>query len=236
MPSAESQSSAMNMWYSFNYGSVHFITVDTETGFAGAPLETRYVLPCGGFGDQLAWLENDLKVANANRANRPWIFVQGHRPMYQGEEINEPFQAAMEDLFYEYGVDIYFSGHVHHYERNLPVYKGITTGNASDPYNNPAETTYLMIGGAGNDEMDDSKVVDPSPVERLIESDAPGPWTAVTDEGSFGIGKISIIDDSHLTFQYYRTTASEIFDSFTLTRDHSKYIEKFRNKYLRGLQ
>jgi UDP-2,3-diacylglucosamine pyrophosphatase LpxH len=36
--------------------------------------------------------------------------------MYQGDSVNEGFQAAMEDLFYKYGVDIYFSGHVHHYE------------------------------------------------------------------------------------------------------------------------
>ena len=61
-------------------------------------------------------LENDLIEANKNRALRPWIFAQGHHPMYQGDSVNEGFQAAMEDLFYKYGVDIYFSGHVHHYE------------------------------------------------------------------------------------------------------------------------
>lgn len=59
--------------------------------------------------------------ANKNRATRPWIFVQGHRPMYQGKSINADFQAAMEEMFYEYGVDIYFSGHVHSYERDYPV-------------------------------------------------------------------------------------------------------------------
>lgn len=41
--------------------------------------------------------------------------------MYQGKSINAEFQAAMEDLFYVYGVDVYFSGHVHSYERDLPV-------------------------------------------------------------------------------------------------------------------
>ena len=46
----------------------------------------------------------------------------GHRPMYQGKSINTEFQAAMENLFNKYGVDIYFSGHVHSYERDYPVY------------------------------------------------------------------------------------------------------------------
>lgn len=40
------------------------------------------VLPCGGFGDMLAWLEADLKQAASERAIRPWILVAGHHPMY----------------------------------------------------------------------------------------------------------------------------------------------------------
>ena len=41
------------MHYSFNMANIHFISFDSETGFPGAPEETRYVLPCGGFGDQV---------------------------------------------------------------------------------------------------------------------------------------------------------------------------------------
>jgi hypothetical protein len=59
MPSAET-GGVLNMHYSFNAGPVHFLTLDLETGFPGAAEETRYVLPCGGFGDQIAWIEADL--------------------------------------------------------------------------------------------------------------------------------------------------------------------------------
>lgn len=38
MPSPESNGT-LNMWHSFNYGPVHFISIDTETGFEGAPEE-----------------------------------------------------------------------------------------------------------------------------------------------------------------------------------------------------
>ena len=121
MPSAESGSGALNMHYSFNFGPAHFVSIDTETGYPGAAEETRYVLPCGRFEEQLAWLEADLIEANKHRDVRPWIFAQGHHPMYQGNSVNEDFQVAMEEMFYKYGVDVYFSGHVHSYERDYPV-------------------------------------------------------------------------------------------------------------------
>ena len=60
---------------------------------------------------------------------------------------------------------------------------------------NPRATTYLMIGGAGNDEMKDDQVVDPSPVEDKSTTGwkaslNEGSWTAKVDEGYFGTGKV----------------------------------------------
>jgi hypothetical protein len=237
MPSEET-GGVLNMWYSFNYGNAHFISIDTETGYPGAAEETRYVLPCGGFGNQLQWLEADLIAANADRANRPWVFVQGHHPMYQGASVNADFQTAMEELFYKYNVDIYFSGHVHSYERDYPTYRSVVDANG---YNNPRATTYLMIGGAGNDEMKNvekdsvwqkayemGRKYDKSPKEdgsngrwAKGEEGAAGPWTAKVDTEFFGIGRVSIVDDNKLTFDYIHTTTGEVFDSITLVRDHS---------------
>lgn len=220
------------MHYSFNYGPVHFISIDTETGFPGAPEEKRYVLKCGGFGDQLTWLENDLKAANANRKNRPWIFVAGHHPIYQGNTTNTDMQKAFEDLFYKYGVDILFSGHVHHYERNFPTYHGKVE---MQSYSNPRATTSLLVGGAGNDEMDNDKLdknalqYDVTPKEDGSDGswsksdDSNGPWTAFRDEGPVGISLVTIVDDSTLEFKYIRTATREIYDSMTLIRDHSIY-------------
>ena len=231
MPSAES-GGVLNMHYSFNFGNVHFISIDTETGYPGAAEETRYVLPCGGFGDQLTWLENDLIEANAHRAERPWILAAGHHPMYQGNSTNVQFQAAMEQLFYKYGVDVYFAGHVHSYERDLPVYANeIDADSAAHPshYDNPSATTHVLIGGAGNDEMHQIQLardLDPSPKEKASD-DGMGPWTVLTDkENHVGIGRVYIVDDSQLKFEYIRTLTNEVFDSFTLVRDHSKYISK----------
>ena len=98
----------------------------------------------------------------------PRILAQGHHPLYHGGAYNADFGAAVEDLFYKYGVDAYFSGHVHSYERDVPVYKSVI-----DPagYVNPAATAYFMIGGAGNYEMHKAEKGKNSPaVEKAREA------------------------------------------------------------------
>ena len=47
---------------------------------------------------------------------------------------------AMEDLFYKYHVNAAFSGHVHAYERFLPMYKNVTNTNG---------TIYMTVGTGG---------------------------------------------------------------------------------------
>merc|ERR1719231_163046 len=88
MPSLESNGS-LNMWYSFNYGPIHFIVINTETDFPNAPEEGRDedFQKAGFFGEKrdtyLNWLENDLKMANGEeeRKRRPWVVALGHRPI-----------------------------------------------------------------------------------------------------------------------------------------------------------
>ena len=63
------------LFYSFDVGPVHFVSVDTEFYYFlnyGLKMVAR----------QFAWLEADLAAADANRAERPWVVLFGHRPMY----------------------------------------------------------------------------------------------------------------------------------------------------------
>jgi hypothetical protein len=128
------------------------------------------------------------------------------------------------------------------------VYRGVVDPNG---YNNPAAPTFLMIGGAGNDEMHGAQIaaakktgaefVTPKPIVpeysavtsegsgKWRASTQNGEWTAVTDTDNFGIGQVTIIDDSSLEFTYYRTTEGVAYDSFVLHRDHSAYVKKFQN-------
>lgn len=121
-----------NLMYSFNLGPVHFIGFSTEVYyFMNYGLKTLI--------NQYEWLRRDLEEANRpeNRAERPWIVTYGHRPMYCSNDndndcthsetlvrVGLPFSHwfGLEDLFYEYGVDVEIWAHEHSYERLWPIY------------------------------------------------------------------------------------------------------------------
>lgn len=56
--------SGTNLFWSIDYGNVHFVSISSECGYPGAPHEG-----C----DEIEWLKQDLAKANANRANVPWF-------------------------------------------------------------------------------------------------------------------------------------------------------------------
>ena len=59
-------------WYSYDMGPVHTAVVSSEHDLApGSP--------------QHEWLQTDLKAVN--RTLTPWLIVESHRPMYQGEAL-----------------------------------------------------------------------------------------------------------------------------------------------------
>ncbi len=210
MPFAASNGTS-NMWYSFNHGLAHFVTIDTETDFPDAPEADKGdsgVIPAGHFGadgEYLAWLEADLARADANRATRPWIFAGGHRPLYSGG-TNGALQKAVEELFKKYKVDVYFSGHEHSYTRCLPTYQGQV---ASQGYDSPNATAYVVVGGAGCDEMktDGDATVDAGD----------SPWV-VTHDAHYGTGILEVANASAIKWSYIMSDDLSVKDEFWLTK------------------
>jgi hypothetical protein len=93
-------------YYSFDWGDVHFVALDTER--MGAP--------------QAAWLDADLMN---NRL--PWTIVIGHRPPYSSGEhgSDSEFRRHFIPVLEKYQVPLVLSGHEHHYERTH-VRSGVT--------------------------------------------------------------------------------------------------------------
>ena len=86
MPSKSSNGS-LNMWYSFDIGFAHFVMLSTEVDIGPQSPEGPHTLwKAGNFGNQLAWLQQDLARAKGN-PNTPWIVVTGHRPMCECEGV-----------------------------------------------------------------------------------------------------------------------------------------------------
>lgn len=209
MPGNESSSNT-SMFYSFNYANVHFIAVSTETDYPNAP-EGKHT-----FGDQLLWLERDLRKANKMRDQYPWIVVGGHRPIYSssigfekdGKPIKEAadLQKAMEDLFVKYKVDLFVVGHVHSYERMFPTIHNVRI---STNYDNPQAPTYIVVGCAGNTEGLDTHW-EPKPE-----------WSATRFSQDYGYGIMHVFQESQnniLKWSFYQSGTNKLTDEISIMK------------------
>lgn len=62
-----------SLFYSINYKSLHLVSFSTEVYFSNNKDEIQTAIN---------WLEKDLTEANQNRAERPWIILLTHHPIY----------------------------------------------------------------------------------------------------------------------------------------------------------
>jgi len=108
-------------YYSFDYGDVHFVALDSETGRLAEP-----------GSPQLRWLEEDLAATE-----RAWKVCYFHTPpMNDGEHGDtEELKRVLVPVLEALGVDVVINGHDHNYQRFYPV-RGIT---------------YVITGGGGKD-------------------------------------------------------------------------------------
>ncbi|MEJ7709166.1 MAG: Ig-like domain-containing protein [Pyrinomonadaceae bacterium] len=115
-------------YYSFDYGPVHFVALDTETALLD-PTRRQ---------EQLNWLAADLALTQ-----QPWRVVFFHRSPYSsgtehGSELD--VRQAFRPILEQYGVQLALTAHDHDYERSVPWREG-ATGNQA--------VTYVVTGGGG---------------------------------------------------------------------------------------
>ncbi|KAH7489114.1 hypothetical protein PRIC1_010634 [Phytophthora ramorum] len=206
----------LNMWHSFDHGPIHFTSLSSETDYPGAPTNQMTLwVKNGGFGDQLSWIEADLKKADANRANVPWIFVGMHRPLYSvlNSENDVPteqtavIQAAFEGLLLKYKVDVVLTGHKHYYERELPIAKNkaVMDGVSEDysVYDNPQAPVHILTGGAGQ-------------VEGMSEPPTnTASWNAVSDYKHFGYSTLEA-NRTTLSWKFILSSDQSVKDEFVM--------------------
>jgi acid phosphatase type 7 len=96
---------AMNQ-YSFDYGPAHFVALDSNS-YTSKDLEKL-----------IPWLEKDLRGST-----QPWKFVCFHAPSFHTskEHFTEQKMRLLEPTFAACGVDVVFAGHVHNYQRSMPL-------------------------------------------------------------------------------------------------------------------
>ncbi len=121
-------------WYSFDWGNVHVVCLDTEAGLGG---------------EQEQFLRDDLAAANADPAI-DWKVVFFHAPPFssgRGHGSDLDVRKTWCPIFDQYRVDLVLSGHEHNYERSGPV-NFSASPNALEPDWSDARC-YVVAGGGG---------------------------------------------------------------------------------------
>lgn len=126
--------SGTEAYYSFDYGNIHFVCMNTHEPTAASA----------------AWLAADLAASSAR-----WIIAFYHVPPYShgthnsdqgGHEAAREFARILEG----YGADIVLAGHSHNYERSMLI-KGLD-GTSDNFVREPLR--YTVDGGDGREEGD----------------------------------------------------------------------------------
>ncbi|KAL3138574.1 hypothetical protein ABBQ32_006345 [Trebouxia sp. C0010 RCD-2024] len=129
-------------YYTFSYGPIFFIQFSTELDFSQGSAQHDFIY-------------RELKAVN--RTIFPWLVVGFHRPylepsVYGNNDKSDirnqaDLQAAFDDIFFQYQVDMTWFGHTHWYTRSCPVYKRQCIPAAAD--GSQRAPVHLNIGNAG---------------------------------------------------------------------------------------
>ncbi|KAI6190488.1 Purple acid phosphatase [Aphelenchoides bicaudatus] len=217
------------LWYSYDLGDTHFVSISTEVYFYWDYFGTEMLR------NQWNWLVEDLRKANENRKNVPWIITMGHRPMYCSTKDDDdcthkesiirtgiPLVHAyrLEKLFYQNGVDVEIWAHEHTYERLWPVYDRVVYNGTKDANTNPPAPVHIISGSAGCRENTD-----------LFNNASV--WDAFRTS-DYGFSRMHIYNKTHLHWQQVRAYDGRVQDDFWIIKEqHGPYTKEDKLKLKR---
>lgn len=195
-----------NLFYSFDYGGVHILALNTE---AENDFATTTLTPGA---PQYEFALQDLTKAAANRAAVPFIVVITHRPFVCSNDKNHActtqgpkFLTEIGPLFDKFKVDLVVSGHRHDYERSYPMASNMVVPQKN--YVNPPAPVYIVNGAAGCNEHLQGKY---TPVQP--------DWSAVRLGRSYGFAYLDLLNSTTLQWRFIESDTGNVLDQFTLTK------------------
>ena len=231
--------SGTESYYSYDYGNVHFISINTEEyAFGYVPPLTVNIdhLPA-----MLTWIENDL----AANTNKDWIIAYLHATPYSRGTHTESYSGTdlikvidgsvmrstrdyIVPILESYGVDVVLGGHSHVYERSYLIYGNYGSGGPNAP-----DSTVVNAGSGMASQCAAYKKTStgPTPNRGTVYS-VIGCSAKIGDLGSdnqldhelhfraaYELGSMVIeVNDNRLDAYFVDTTGSA-FDEFTIIKD-----------------
>lgn len=187
------QDVTLGFFYSFTYGDVKFIMINTNR-LNGSNRLTD---------DQYQWLVNELE-----NNTKKWTIVSMHNPIYSvgkwgsatdRNQIAMSLKRQLASLFATYGVDLVLQGHDHMVSRTFPInadltpaeetIETVTIGETEIGYSvNPDGTIYLMHGAAGNQAKSSGEAVVSDADKSLYsfyDGSNPSSWAEIEVNGDY---------------------------------------------------
>lgn len=228
--------SGYELYYSFDYGNVHFVSLNSEIGsiFVGgwdwtgaSPFSTFNTSP---FTD---WLHADLQANDM-----PWVVAYVHQPphtdgSHDSDAFWEVYMEAMRDnimpIIESYGVDLVIAGHSHVYERSYLI---------DGFYGLPADfdaNQHVVDGSSG-------KLSDGTPYVKYYDGPEPNLGTLYIVQGNSGsndsdaslqhpamyyghgcdtcVGSTMLYANGDTLSGYYLTKDGEILDDWAIVKQN----------------
>lgn len=155
---------------------------------------------------QLKWLNETL--SKIDRTEYPWLILMAHKPMYCSNNrwskwiqedcsVQAPImKETFEEIFLQHKVDLYLTGHIHLYERMMPVKRGEydkLLDKKDKVFVNPDGIIHIVNGVGGN--LEKKEIV-------MNITDTPADYSVFMSE-SLGYGILKIYNSTHLYYEQY---------------------------------
>jgi hypothetical protein len=199
-------------YYTYRYGNVFVLVMSNE-------------VPDEEDSEQFDFVERSLSDASSD-PDVDWIIVMHHRLMYTSPSASAPSSDLAEtyhELFEENDVDLVLQGHVHSYERSVPIVfnddepdSPIPTSTNGETYVDPEGQIFATVGTGGH---------------SIHEFDGMNPYIVTQFEG-YGFLDITITtaDDGggekRLVGTFYDNDDGSIQDQFTVIKEEVEEDEE----------
>jgi predicted MPP superfamily phosphohydrolase len=202
-----------SLFYSLDIGPVHYVFLHTTILLDKNQSKVRV--------NMKNWLKYDLKKANKNRKSVPWIVTLHHHPLYcsheEGNKViredceihTQIIRNHLENIFYQNSVDLVLSAHIHHYERQKPIYKNLTVESLKDEKHlhvNAKAPIHIISGSAGNKHKRNDPV-----------SKTPDDWSVFMSQ-DYGFGRLTVLNSSCLLWNQFSSESNNLIDSVYIVK------------------
>ena len=180
-----------NLFYSFDFENVHFVTVSTEK-------------PYSKESKQYNFLRNDLANASLDE-NIDWIIFWLHKPLYAGNSHNGYTDLiVLHELLEQYDVDLVLQANFHAYERSKPMTSdGIIMDHSKCSYTDPKGQIFVTVGTGGHSHTD---------IKNKFG------WSVIQNNNDFGFLNLKVLNDRAIVGEFI-ANSGKIVDTFEIKKN-----------------